>query len=188
MPSPIHPEMGERVIYDSGLPRHAKVATIIHGGEWRCPPANSTELLTLKDAILYDLTPHMEEDDMVVWALTSSGVFSIKSAWMAIRRSSPPICWDKLVWFHGNIPRASFILWLACKGKLSTHDRYRLPQEAGSCLLCNLTPESHHHLFFECPFSMQIWHNILRKGNVQFHIYLGITKLCGYPPIGKGLL
>ena len=34
------------------------------------------------------------------------------------------------------------------------------------CLLCDGVQESHHHLFFECPLSTQIWHNILRKGKV----------------------
>ena len=108
----------------------------------------------------------MDSEDTVKWALTSSGEFTIKSAWSAIRRTSPPTSWSTLIWFHGNIPRAAFILWLAFKAKLSTHDRFSNPQVDTCCLLCNEVPESHHHLFFDCPLSMQIWRNILRKMDV----------------------
>ena len=52
--------MGERVIYDSGLQRHAKVATIIRNGEWRWPLANSNELLTLKESIPQEMIPQMD--------------------------------------------------------------------------------------------------------------------------------
>ena len=165
---PIHPTMGDRVIYDSGLQRHAKVATIIRNGEWRWPLANSNELLTLKEAIPQEMIPHMDMEDSIIWALTPSGNFTTKSAWEAVRRSHPPAIWSKLLWFHGNIPRAAFILWLAIRGRLSTHDRSHIPQvDPGRCLLCDAAPESHHHLFFECPMSMQIWHSILQKGHLS---------------------
>ena len=46
---PIHQRMGDRVIYDAGLPRQAMVASIILEHSWRWPLANSTELLELKN-------------------------------------------------------------------------------------------------------------------------------------------
>ena len=48
---PIVPTFGERVIYDSGLQRTARVRDIIHNGQWRWPVSNSPDLLTLKQAI-----------------------------------------------------------------------------------------------------------------------------------------
>ena len=61
--------MDDRVIYDAGLPRNATVSFIILGHSWHWPPANSTELLVLKD-ITYSLpyTPSGEQDS-VHWLL-----------------------------------------------------------------------------------------------------------------------
>ena len=47
---PIHPTLGDRVIYDSALPRHAKVATIIIR-PWSWPVPNSDDLITLKNSL-----------------------------------------------------------------------------------------------------------------------------------------
>ena len=47
---PIHPSMGDRVIYDSSLPRLARVAAIIREGRWAWPSANSPDLIELKEA------------------------------------------------------------------------------------------------------------------------------------------
>ena len=113
------------------------------------------------------MVPQMATEDTIKWVLTNSGEFTIKSAWEAIRRSYPSSSWSKLIWFHGNIPRAAFILWLAIKGKLSTNDRSHNPQVDPCCLLCNDALESHHHLFFECPMSLQIGHGILQKANMN---------------------
>ena len=45
---PTHESMGDRVIYDAGLPRNAKLASIINEHCWQWPIANSTDLLALK--------------------------------------------------------------------------------------------------------------------------------------------
>ena len=164
---PIIPTLGERVIYDSGLQRQTKVTPIIHEGGWRWPLANSSELLTLKEAIPQGMVPILDTEDTVTWALSSTGKYTMGSAWNAIRRTAPVARWSNLIWFHGNIPRASFIVWLAFKSKLSTRDKYHSPQVGDSCVLCCSAQESHRHLLFECPMSAQIWQNILRKAKVH---------------------
>ena len=57
---PIHEMMGNRVIYDSGLSKAAKVEAIVHGDMWQWPVANPTELLMLKE-ITQDI-PVRKED------------------------------------------------------------------------------------------------------------------------------
>ena len=47
----------ERIIYDSGLPRYAKVSSIIRNDNWALPVANSPYLLTLKEAIMVTDNP-----------------------------------------------------------------------------------------------------------------------------------
>ncbi|GKC85673.1 reverse transcriptase domain, reverse transcriptase zinc-binding domain protein [Tanacetum coccineum] len=61
----------------------------------------------------------------------------------------------------------AFHLWLVTKEKLKTQDRLRQWDVGPSidlnllkCPLCNMVPDLHSHLFFECPFSMQVWFQV----------------------------
>ena len=72
---PIHLLMGNRVIYDAGIPRTATVASIIHRGTWRWPMANSTELLALKEVTAgLSFLPNGNPDS-IKWLLSSSGPY-----------------------------------------------------------------------------------------------------------------
>ena len=62
----------------------------------------------------------------------------------------------------GNIPRHSFITWLAILNKLSTHDRIMLYTRGPlACVLCHTAMETHDHLFFKCSYSSFIWQGFL---------------------------
>lgn len=69
-----------------------------------------------------------------------------------------------VVWLFGHIPRYSVSTWLAILNRLTTADRLVLIAINSSpcCSLCNYS-ESHDHLFFNCPYSMQIWEYISLK-------------------------
>ena len=164
---PILPSLGERVIYDSALPRDARVAEIIRDGQWLWPVANSNELLTLKEAIPQNMVPNPLRKDNIRWIPSHAGVFSAKSSWTAIRSHRPQVQWHKLVWYPQNIPRMSFILWLAIRHRLGTQDR--LPNiPTPSCLLCGTQLDTHDHLFFACPTSWKIWIDLLSKCNTHW--------------------
>ena len=156
--------MGDRVIYDAGLPRNATVATIINGNRWQWPAVNSTELLVLKEATLQLSFTPCGTQDKIHWLPTTLGLFTIRTAWEHIRQSKAPVPWKHIVWFSGNLPKASFILWLAVKRRLGTQDRLHPLQPGTTCLMCNLQLETHDHLFFECPYSQQLWHTISLRG------------------------
>lgn len=77
----------------------------------------------------------------------------------AYQTALPDCYWAKVLWFKENIPRNAFISWLALLRRLPTRDRLRrwgliVPQD---CVLCSSGIETHHHLFFECPYSSSIW-------------------------------
>ena len=145
--------MGDRIIYDSGLRRDARVSSIIRNGSWAWPVANSPDLIVLKNSIPNQMTPHQECGDRVIWTLHPGGWFSVSSAWRAFNAHRPPVPWHPLVWFGDSLPRASFILWLAIRGRLGTHDRlFNLSPDA-CCLLCGNFQEDHNHLFFGCAVS-----------------------------------
>ena len=140
------------------------VASIIHEQHWQWPLANSTELLTLKEETLSLGFQPSGLQDRLCWLPSSSGSFSTSSAWMHFREHKALVPWKHIVWFSGHYPKASFILWLAVKKKLGTQDRlYNLALDA-RCLLCNSQPETHDHLFFDCPFSSHVWSLVCQKG------------------------
>ena len=125
--------------------------------------ANSPYLIVLKNSIPNQMTPHQECGYRVIWTLHPGGWFSVSSAWRAFNAHRPPVPWHPLVWFGDSLPRASFILWLAIRGRLGTHDRlFNLSPDA-CCLLCGNFQEDHNHFFFGCALSMQIWREIQEK-------------------------
>nr|GEU39556.1 hypothetical protein [Tanacetum cinerariifolium] len=69
-----------------------------------------------------------------------------------------------IVWFSHNIPHHAFHLWLVMRNGLKTHDKMRQWDVSVNtdlnllrCDLCDNQPDSHGHLFFECPFSLKVW-------------------------------
>ena len=63
---PIYTTMGDRVIYDSGLPRTAKVKDIITHDTWHWPIANSPDLLLLKEITLTLPSPDISQSDVLL--------------------------------------------------------------------------------------------------------------------------
>ena len=166
---PIVSIYGDRIIYDSGLPRNATVSSIIQNGNWVWPVANSPDLLILKSSIPEAMLPRSDQCDSICWTATLFGNFSTSSAWNKIRAHCAKVSWHKLVWFPGLIPKAAFILWLAIRQRLGTQDRLRTPISTG-CLFCAGQLETHEHLFFECPASSHIWTMVLAKSAISHNI------------------
>lgn len=48
---------------------------------------------------------------------------SASQTWEQIRVQWPKVIWSHLIWFKQEVPRYSFITWLALKNRLSTGDR-----------------------------------------------------------------
>ncbi|KAJ6901054.1 hypothetical protein NC652_026984 [Populus alba x Populus x berolinensis] len=166
---------GKRLIDDfslrnltaTGLPWTTKVSDIITNGQWQFPPSSS-ELQAIWDSIRF--LPCSSSPDICTWKGHPSGEFSIASAWELIRDIRPVTSIHHLLWFRGHIPRHSFILWLACRGRLRTMDRLHSVGiiTNNTCILCGNYAESHEHLFFECTFSGTVWRAINTKAKLQW--------------------
>ena len=159
--------MGNRVIYDSGLLKTARVCEIIRDGSWRWPLANSPELLSLKETTFSFTKPATQRKDKILWIPARSGLFSITSAWNQLREKRTLVPWRNLIWFHGRTPKHAFILWMAVKGKLNTQDRLHNPVPGILCLYCGNQLETHNHLFFNCLVTQQVWALTQQKGGFQ---------------------
>ena len=106
-----------------------------------------------------------------------SSIFTIKKVWNVIRSPSQRVPWAHLVWFRHHVPRHSFLLWLALRGRLATQDRllsYGLVSDI-KCYLCLGNVEDHNHLFFECAFSRRVWTPIATMCDLSTSVYVWET-------------
>lgn len=62
------------------------------------------------------------------------------------------VCWKGFI-----PPKYSFIMWLALRNRLQTKDNLRFLDIDDGCPLCGHGVETANHLFFLCPFSLQVW-------------------------------
>ncbi|GJY19324.1 reverse transcriptase domain, reverse transcriptase zinc-binding domain protein [Tanacetum coccineum] len=165
--SPLSTFVSNRDIYEAGLLNSAKVNDVILNDNWLWP--NEWQL---KFPMVFNMPVPLLNDhanDRLVWRdLNNVEVdFSVAVAWDSIRPRSSTVSWYKLVWYPRSIPCHAIHLWLAIKRKLKTQDSLK-QWDVGSntdlsllrCLLCNMQPDSHDHLFFECAFSAQIWNHL----------------------------
>ena len=103
--------------------------------------------------------------DQVFWCLTSSGEFSVKSAYKTIRSSNTqthPLLqakdWKQLWKIKANA-RLKNLLWKISQNILPTYTALnnRFPLPSLDCYLRNNAPESLEHLFIQCDWVAQIW-------------------------------
>ena len=109
--------------------------------------------------------------DKLLWRTRDDSLtpFSVRDVWLSIRPSEPDTNWHHLVWFSQNISRHAFILWVAMNRCLKTHDKLRFWEAYPnlSCGFCHNGPDSHDHLFFECPYPNQVWNGLKPKLNLS---------------------
>nr|GEW78499.1 hypothetical protein [Tanacetum cinerariifolium] len=161
-----------RDIARSGFSLTSKVRKCIHGGMWswpndwmvKYPILSSIPVLVLNDA----------KHDVLEWHNSdgSFDTFSVQRVWETIKPRDNKVPWYDLVWFSSCIPRHTVHMWLIRKKRLKTQDAlcswYVVTGLTVVCPLCETQPDSHEHLFFDCPFSHQIWSRV--KHNVGLSV------------------
>ncbi|XP_071715051.1 uncharacterized protein [Rutidosis leptorrhynchoides] len=144
------------------------------------------QLLLLRDKV----RNHVAEDiDGSVKWITNKGnkvPYKTSQAWVDLTASTITVPWHHVVWFPQANPKHAFIMWLAVKERLTTHDKLMkwYPSKSFKCALCDKEEDSISHLFFECEFSKKVWSELKKllifrglPGNLQ-----GIVNmLAGFP-------
>ena len=105
--------------------------------------------------LLRDITLS-EEPDKLVWTLTNSGIFSVKSFYNAMQ--SHRVVPYKFLWKIKLPMKIKTFIWLVLKRSILTRDvlKHRGGDCEETCLFCGKN-ESINHLFFECPLARYIW-------------------------------
>uniref|UniRef100_A0A453FFI8 Reverse transcriptase zinc-binding domain-containing protein n=1 Tax=Aegilops tauschii subsp. strangulata TaxID=200361 RepID=A0A453FFI8_AEGTS len=103
------------------------------------------------------------EPDHLLWKWSSKGTYTAQSAYLATFHGSTACDAWKLTWKCWAPPRVRFFHWLAHLDRCWTADRLarRGLQHPACCPLCDQAPETLRHLLLACPFSRQVWYEIL---------------------------
>ncbi|XP_048493464.1 uncharacterized protein LOC125494011 [Beta vulgaris subsp. vulgaris] len=85
--------------------------------------------------------------------------FSIKKLYLLMQGEHDQVNWKRIVCNNKASPKALFVTWLILHGRLATKDRLFSwgITDNDFCPLCTAASESISHLFFDCPFSRDIW-------------------------------
>ncbi|XP_021715612.1 uncharacterized protein LOC110683526 [Chenopodium quinoa] len=86
-----------------------------------------------------------------------NGTYRIFECYKWLQGDGTKVDWCKWVWNNFNIPKHSFILWLAMHDRLRPREKllkYDVCAE-DSLLLCGANIEDRQHLFFNCTYSQE---------------------------------
>ncbi|WJZ91342.1 hypothetical protein VitviT2T_010423 [Vitis vinifera] len=113
--------------------------------------------------------------DARLWPLSSSGLFSVKSFFLALSQSSgsPQNFPSKFVW-NSQVPfKVKSSVWLVAHKKVNTNDmlQVRRPYKALSpdiCIMCMKYGESADHLFLHCSLTIGLWHRLFQLAKMDW--------------------
>ncbi|XP_074300638.1 uncharacterized protein LOC141631931 [Silene latifolia] len=91
------------------------------------------------------------------WSL-NSGLYTVKCCYQWLREKKELVDWHKAVWCPVAAPKHNFIAWLVAHQALKLKDKLVLFGVCADdlCCICQLFPETHHHLFTHCQFSQDL--------------------------------
>lgn len=146
----------------SSMDMKIKVADLVNNGAWNWPCSWNSRFGEILDIQVPNIIENF--DDKVVWENKKGKKknFSVNEVWKVMKDNYPKVIWVNHVWFTQCVPRHSFILWMAVKGRLKTQDRISrwLNIQDMSCPFCNGCKDSHSHLFFSCNFARRLWERL----------------------------
>ncbi|XP_026383841.1 uncharacterized protein LOC113279363 [Papaver somniferum] len=130
-----------------------KVADLIKDGEWQIP-SNFFQFFAAIDLPVID-----QKGDRRIWSATSSGNFSVASAYNCIRKKFQPVKWANTVWHKSIHPNVSSNVWKILRGVVPTDETMKKKkfQIASRCPLCNKEEENLEHTLWFCDFSEPTW-------------------------------
>ena len=126
---------GYRAVYDTHSNVEAKLASVIHNGDWLWKPTKSEALVKVQ-ARLSEI--NLGSMNKPIWIASKKGYYVSSDTWEVLRVKKEQVEWWKLVWFPLAIPKQVFILWLIMKERLVIGDRLLRwgYKEDVNCLFC----------------------------------------------------
>ncbi|KAM2004953.1 hypothetical protein FF1_000090 [Malus domestica] len=129
------------------------------------------------------------------WILEGSGQFTCKSYFSFLRNNDSvhQFLPSPQIWKAKVPPKVKVLVWLVALRKVNTCDQIqrRMPYTCFSphwCVLCKSGEESVNHVFLHCPYSIQLWWNLLKEVGAVWVIPKGCFELLSteFDALGKG--
>ncbi|XP_024014349.1 uncharacterized protein LOC112088339 [Eutrema salsugineum] len=158
--------MGQRGCIDLGIRENTTVEMVLKHHRRRRHRVGI--LNQVEDEIeKYRASANYDLKDVALWKCGHEKFkqrFRSKDTWLQIRQTNIRWGWEEVVWFKYATPKYSFFHWTVMHNSISTGDRMiKWNANANpSCVLCNHPLKTVDHLFFNCPFSDQIWQTLIR--------------------------
>ena len=113
--------------------------------------------------------------DSRAWSLSSSGLFTVKSFFLALSKVSNPILFlpAKFLWSSKAPSKVKALAWIVAHGKVNTNDKLQLRRPYKSlcpqwCILCKGNGESIDHLFLHCPVTIGLWNKLFKLAGLDW--------------------
>ena len=136
------------------------------GGDWdwsKFEPFLPADIVLHVQAVLPPSTD--AEDDCPFWAPSSSGNFSVRTAYASLQVSvdnDRRLPWARL-WKWVGPQRIKVFMWLLLNNEVMTNvERNRRHVSSMTrCQVCNIADESSLHLIRDCHFAISVWERII---------------------------
>jgi ribonuclease HI len=135
------------------------VSDFIVNNDWHFPVDLQLLFPTLPSLVKQVTIPFDRGEDCLAWLGTESGVLSQKDAFIFKSQNHPKLQWASVIWSLDIPPSSSLVAWRLMLGKLRTDENLRMRGCAmpSICNLCMNNSESSFHIFFDCPYAVNIW-------------------------------
>jgi len=160
----------------------SSLSDYILNGHWHFPYNLIHLFPTLRSLAAQVTIPLQDKSDTLVWKHTSSGMLTLKDAYEYKRHHPPKTLWAKSIWSKDIPPEKSLLAWRIMHDKVPTDDNLmsRGCLIPSMCSLCLSNNESTFHLFFQCPYTINIWKWFASVLNLNLHFQTidDIWSLC----------
>ena len=133
--------------------------------QWNVPVVRQVFSEDLASKILNTPLFEQVQHDTLIWKAEKNGRYSVRSAYrlcvselVDLSHLHKPGYWNG-IWKLKTPPKVKNLIWRMCRGCLPT--RVRLLDKGvhctTQCVSCDSNHEDLAHVFFECPFAVQVW-------------------------------
>ena len=112
--------------------------------------------------------------DSKVWSLSSLGLFTVKSFFLALSNPSNPILFllTKFLCKSKALSNVKALAWLVAHKKVNTNDMLQLKRPFKSLfpqwsVSCKGNGESINHLFLHYPLTIGLWHKLFNLARLD---------------------
>ncbi|GJV18773.1 RNA-directed DNA polymerase, eukaryota, reverse transcriptase zinc-binding domain protein [Tanacetum coccineum] len=147
---PISSFISRRQMYNARIDCNINVAGMIENGQWRWTSEWYDQFQELKEIKVPTIDEHKQDSEMWLGNEQKVVKYSINRMRADVGNQGSQVDWHDVVW-------------------LPTQDRLAkwYPNKVMNCALCSQGQDSHQHLFFQCPYSKQVWNKAKLKADMN---------------------